>query len=112
MVNPAPRQAHIGVVSFLFGDLPGAVYEIESGAKVGEGKASFQVMPTHDAPSRDLRFKPLQFFPSERRHSAAARNAVLLFQTHTPKLVQITDLHKIGRTVRYTCGEGWQPTGG
>jgi hypothetical protein len=75
----APAQVDVGVVALLFGHRPDAVREGEGLGKVVERVFLFQVVLVHHLPAAaEYVEQGSDLIPLERRHAAAAGDAVLL----------------------------------
>jgi hypothetical protein len=71
-IDPARRQAQIGMMALCFCDRADAIHKIQRCFEIGEEKSLFQVMPIHNLPLGKLRGKLGKRLAFQWRHAAAA----------------------------------------
>src|SRR5580658_1807080 len=73
-----PPQQNIRMMPLLLGNRPHLIHKRQRLLEIRKRKRPHNVMPVHHLPLRHFFRQRLQFFPGQRRHSAAARHASLL----------------------------------
>ena len=85
----APSQQNVGMVALLLGDLAHFIHESQRRLEIGELEASHDVVLVHDFPLcgiGKLTMEFGQFGSLERRHAAAAGNAVSIRKLGTAQV--------------------------
>src|SRR5277367_3707028 len=73
----APRKQNIRMMPLPFGKCPDLIGKRKRLQKIREFERARDVMPVHHLPLRDLLRERFQLFARQRRHSSAARDAIL-----------------------------------
>ena len=74
----APRQQNVGMVPLFFGERSHAIHEFERLLEVGKSVGASEMVLVDYTPERNFAVHCLEFPALERRHSAAARNALFV----------------------------------